>query len=73
MSAHIDYVLSEDTRRTIDEVRASINVLYSMGLTGTDDSCNDISKTDLISVMAQWERTLKDALDNMTFLNKKLP
>lgn len=61
----LEFGLSEDTRRLIDEVRASIAITYSMGLTGTDDSCTDISKNDLISVMAQWERTLKQALSDM--------
>lgn len=62
MKASIEFGLSEDTVRHIDEVRATLNLIASMGIEGTGDSCNDLSKKDLISVLCQAEQKLKMAL-----------
>ncbi|RYZ33117.1 MAG: hypothetical protein EOP49_36410 [Sphingobacteriales bacterium] len=62
MKVSIEFGLSEDTMRHIDEVRATLNLIASMGIEGTGDSCTDLSKKDLISVLCQAEQKLKMAL-----------
>ena len=64
-TSSIEFRLSEDTKRSIDQVRAMLSVIATMGLSGTDDSCTDISKNDLIDVMSLAEEKLKGALDDM--------
>lgn len=58
------YALSEDSYRAIDEVRATLNIVASMGLSGNDNNCNDLSKNDLITVLCMAEEKLKCALQD---------
>lgn len=58
------YQLSEENYQVINEVRATLNMMASMGLSDSNDSCNDISKDDLISVLLQAECRLKQVLQN---------
>lgn len=60
------YQLSEENYQVINEVRATLNMMASMGLSDSNDSCNDISKDDLISVLLQAECRLKQVLQNTT-------
>lgn len=41
------YQLSEENYQVINEVRATLNMMASIGLSDSNDSCNDISKDDL--------------------------
>lgn len=64
-TSSIEFQLNEETRRSIDQVRAMLGMMATMGLSGTDDSCTDISKNDLIGVLSLAEEKLKIALDGM--------
>ena len=68
MKPSIEYGLSEATMRHIDEVRATLSLIASMGMAGTSDSCNDLSKADLISVLAQAEQKLQNVLSKIVDL-----
>lgn len=59
----ITFKLSEDNYRVINEVRATLNMIASMGLSDANDSCNDLSKDDLVSVLIQAEQRLKHVLN----------
>jgi len=61
---NIIYQLSEENYQVINEVRATLNIMASMGLSDSNDSCNDLSKDDLISVLLQAECRLKQVLQN---------
>ncbi|MEF9957981.1 MAG: hypothetical protein RR767_12415 [Acinetobacter sp.] len=60
---NISFKLSEDNYRVINEVRATLNMMASMGLSDTNDSCNDLSKDDLVCVLVQAEQRLKQVLN----------
>ncbi|MCH7329648.1 hypothetical protein [Acinetobacter modestus] len=60
---HPCFSLSEDNYNVVNEVRATLNIVASMGLTDTSDSCNQLSKDDLISVLLQAEQRLKRVLE----------
>lgn len=60
------YQLSEENYQVINEVRATLNMMASMGLSDSNDSCNNLSKDDLISVLLQAESRLRQALENTT-------
>lgn len=60
---HPCFSLSEDNYNTVNEVRATLNIIASMGLNDTSDSCNQLSKDDLISVLLQAEQRLKRVLE----------
>lgn len=59
---NLNFILSEDNYRAIDEVRATLNIIASMGFSGTDHQCNDLSKNDLITVLCMAEEKLKHVL-----------
>lgn len=65
MSTHT-FTLTEENYTIINEVRATLNIIASMGFSGTSDNCNDLSKNDLITVLVQLEQKLKLALDETT-------
>lgn len=54
----IIFKLSEDNYRVINEVRATLNMMASMGLSDSNDSCNDLSKDDLVNVLVLAEQRL---------------
>ncbi|MEN8319751.1 hypothetical protein [Acinetobacter junii] len=60
---HPCFSLSEDNYNIVNEVRVTLNIVASMGLNDTSDSCNQLSKDDLISVLLQAEQRLKQVLD----------
>lgn len=62
----IIFKLSEDNYRVINEVRATLNMMASMGFSDTNDSCNDLSKYDLVNVLVQAEQRLKQVLNETT-------
>lgn len=59
MKASIEFGLSEDTVRHIDEVRATLNLIASMGIEGTGDSCNDLSKKTSSACYAKLNKNSK--------------
>lgn len=59
----ITFKLSEDNYRVINEVRATLNMMASMGFSDTNDCCNDLSKDDLVNVLIQAEQRLKHVLN----------
>lgn len=60
------YQLSEENYQVVNEVRATLNMMASMGLSDSNDSCNNLSKDDLISVLLQAESRLRQVLENTT-------
>jgi len=64
---NIIYQLTEENYQVINEVRATLNMMASMGLSDSNDSCNDLSKDDLISVLLQAECRLKQVLKNTAY------
>lgn len=57
------FSISEDNYNIINEVRATLNIVASMGLTSTNNRCHQLSTEDLISVLLQAEQRLKQVLD----------
>lgn len=53
---HPYFSLSEDNYNIVNEVRVALNIVASMGLTDTSDSCNQLFKNDLISILLQAEQ-----------------
>lgn len=64
---NIIYQLTEENYQVINEVRATLNMMASMGLSDSNDSCNDLSKDDLICVLSQAEHRLKQVLQNTAY------
>ncbi len=64
---NIIYQLTEENYQVINEVRATLNMMASMGLSDSNDSCNDLSKEDLICVLSQAECRLKQVLQNTAY------
>ena len=62
---NIEFGLSEETRQTIDSVRAHLSIIYSMALANTSDSCNELSMNDLVEVLCHAEQRLKGALKDV--------